>query len=314
VEAVPQWDPEISQVIEKLNTQQMKDQKINEQKQQGLPHFIPAKPSAPPISTGYFRQSRLFLSHTGGLNYSTSSMFKILNYEDVRFKRSVKEFDKVQGRTPIKVGLLYVADGQEEESDIFKNDNPSNLYKEFVQGLAAIVDLKKHSGYAAALERHKDVGEDLPYYSTPWLELALHEPVRMPNIDREESLVTKKRHVGNDLIHIIWSEHQLDYQTTTIVSQFNAAHIIIYPLRNGLFRIQIAQKKTVGSIGPLIHNMVVRKQVLPELCRQTAINANQVSRGNNFEGPYEQRFKKLNEINQKFPLVGNYTNLVSKTF
>jgi hypothetical protein len=60
--------------------------------------------------------------------------------------------------------------------------------------------------------------------------------------------------------------------------------------------------------------MVVRKQVLPELCRQTAINANQVSRGNNFEGPYEQRFKKLNEINQKFPLVGNYTNLVSKTF
>jgi len=79
--------------------------------------------------------------------------------------------------------------------------------------------------------------------------------------------------VGNDLIHIIWSEHQLDYQTTTIVSQFNAAHIIIYPLRNGLFRIQIAQKKNVSSIGPLIHNMVVRKQVLPELCRQTAIYA-----------------------------------------
>jgi len=135
----------------------------------------------------------------------------------------------------------------------------------------------------------------------------------MPNIDREESLVTKKRHVGNDLIHIIWSEHQLDYQTSTIVSQFNAAHIIIYPLRNGLFRIQIAQKKNVSLMGPLIHNMVVRKEILPELCRQTAIIANAVSR-NSFEGPFEQRYKRLHDMNQKYPQPPNYTNLVTKTF
>jgi len=217
------------------------------------------------------------------------------------------------------VGLLYVARGQEEESEIFKNEHPSNLYKEFVQGLAAIVDLKNHSGYAGALDRHKGVGEDLPYYATPWVELAFHEPVRMPNVDREEHLVMKKRHVGNDLIHVIWSEHDLDYQTSTIVSQFNAAHVIIYPLRNGLFRIQVAQKKIVPSFGPLIHNMVLRKELLPDLCRQTAINATmvccQMSRGSNniFEGPYEQRIKKLGEIHQKWGLEQIYTNIVSKT-
>jgi len=123
----------------------------------------------------------------------------------------------------------------------------------------------------------------------------------------------KKRHVGNDLIHVIWSEHQLDYQTSTIVSQFNAAHVIIYPLRNGLFRVQIAQKKNVSFIGPIIHNMVLRKEVLSDLCRQTAINANIVSRGSSFEGPYEQRSKKLSDMHQKWGLEQNYTNIVSKT-
>eukprot|EP01124_Arcella_intermedia_P013679 TRINITY_DN20094_c0_g2_i1.p1 TRINITY_DN20094_c0_g2~~TRINITY_DN20094_c0_g2_i1.p1 ORF type:complete len:134 (-),score=12.63 TRINITY_DN20094_c0_g2_i1:9-410(-) len=46
--------------------------------------------------------------------------------------------------------------------------------------------------------------------------------------------------IRNDSIHLFRT--QVDYQTTTIISQFNIAHFIIYPLRNGLFRVQIAQR------------------------------------------------------------------------
>jgi hypothetical protein len=57
--------------------------------------------------------------------------------------------------------------------------------------------------------------------------------------------VAKKRHVGNDFVHIVWSEHKRDYNPDTIVSQFNDAHIVIYPLPSGLFRIQIFKKEKV---------------------------------------------------------------------
>uniref|UniRef100_A0A6B2LEC0 Rap-GAP domain-containing protein n=1 Tax=Arcella intermedia TaxID=1963864 RepID=A0A6B2LEC0_9EUKA len=236
----------------------------------------------------------------------------MINYEDSKIKRAIKEFDKVLGRTPIKIGLVYVAKGQMDESQIFRNDDSSSLYKEFVQSLAALVDLKTHCGYSAGLEQHKDVGSDLPYYSTPWVELAFHEVVRMPNVDREESLVMKKRHVGNDLVNLIWSEHELEYQPTTIVSQFTTVHIMVYPLKNGLFRVQVAQKQKVEPFGPIIHNMVLRKELLGDLCRQTVINATFEARGSPFEGPYEQRTKRLTDIFQKGGMEQNFTNIASK--
>lgn len=54
--------------------------------------------------------------------------------------------------------------------------------------------------------------------------------------------ISQKRHVGNDTVHIVWSEHGRNYSPNTITSQFNDAHVIIYPLHNGLYRIQIAKK------------------------------------------------------------------------
>lgn len=58
----------------------------------------------------------------------------------------------------------------------------------------------------------------------------------------------KKRHIGNDHVHIVWCENTKDgYEPSTIRSQFNDAHIVIYPLQNGLFRIQIFKKPKVQS-------------------------------------------------------------------
>ena len=58
-------------------------------------------------------------------------------------------------------------------------------------------------------------------------------------------LQSQKRHVGNDNIHIVWSEHRRDYNPATITSQFNDAHIVIYPLDNGLNRVQVFKKDKV---------------------------------------------------------------------
>jgi len=82
------------------------------------------------------------------------------------------------------------------------------------------------------------------------------------------------RYVGNDSVHIVWSENDREYRAGTITSQFNFVHIIIYPLRNGLFRIQILKKKgLVKFFGPLINGMVISKQILVPLIRYTSINS-----------------------------------------
>lgn len=69
-----------------------------------------------------------------------------------------------------------------------------------------------------------------------------------------DDIFPQKRHIGNDIVHIIWSEHKRDYNPATITSQFNDAHVIIYPLPSGLFRIQIAKKEKVCKRKKNIHS------------------------------------------------------------
>ena len=56
------------------------------------------------------------------------------------------------------------------------------------------------------------------------------------------------RHLGNDEVHIVWSEHTRDYRRGIIPTEFGDVIIIIYPLNNGLFRIQINRKDEVSHI------------------------------------------------------------------
>lgn len=49
--------------------------------------------------------------------------------------------------------------------------------------------------------------------------------------------------MGNDEVHIVWSEHWRDYRRTIFKTQFADILIVIYPLENRLFRIQIIKKQ-----------------------------------------------------------------------
>lgn len=119
--------------------------------------------------------------------------------------------------------------------------------------------MEGHRGYGGGITQMKDTGLDMPYYATPLIEVVFHEAVRMPVVKGDPKQImkvrfhsnpryssTKKRHIGNDNIHIVWSEHPIEYPPSTIISQFNSAHVLIYPLSNGLFKIQIAKKAEVS--------------------------------------------------------------------
>ena len=62
------------------------------------------------------------------------------------------------------------------------------------------------------------------------------------------TLLHQVRHLGNDEVHIVWSEHWRDYRRTIFKTQFADVLIVIYPLPNKLFRIQINKKQNVSPI------------------------------------------------------------------
>lgn len=72
--------------------------------------------------------------------------------------------------------------------------------------------------------------------------------------------VLQLRHLGNDEVHIVWSEHTRDYRPGIIPTDFGDVLIIIYPMKNHMFFIQIVKKPQVNSF------WIILRMCITELC------------------------------------------------
>jgi hypothetical protein len=143
--------------------------------------FLPVIPPEAEKSQEPYQQCRLFLSHFGWLNPDTfkDGSICILN-KDPALYRDIRLLDKKCSRECIKVALLYVRQGQEDEQSILHNTNGSKEYDEFVTSLGWEVDLSTHPGYLGGLERNSTNGKTSIYYCTSTLEVIFHDVTRMP--------------------------------------------------------------------------------------------------------------------------------------
>jgi hypothetical protein len=248
-----------------------------------------------------YKAFRASMSNIGYLSPVNRPSFTRLD-NNHRFYRALRQLDKLTERETIKIGVIYVANGQESERKLMRNETGSIPYNEFVEALGWDVDLATHEGFLGGLDQGLTTGITAPYYANATTEVVFHVITKMPNKENDNQQIHKKRHVGNDNVHIIWSEHDRDYRPWTITSQFNFVHIVIYPLQYPLFRIQINTKENVPLFGPLLDGMVVDKESLAPLVRMTAINANKAVRYQQpgYKKPYPTRRELINEIVERF--------------
>ncbi|CAG7730632.1 unnamed protein product [Allacma fusca] len=147
------------------------------------------------------------------------------------------------------------------------------------------------------LLRNKTSGETAPYYATSFSEVIFHVSTRLP-AETADHLLLKTKHLGNDEIHIVWSEHNRDYRRDIIPTEFCDVLIVIYPLEFSLYRVTINRKSEVPYFGPLYNEAIVEKAVLPHLVRCTAINASRAKRSSLqfFQHYFEERQQSLATI------------------
>uniref|UniRef100_A0A673Y8L7 Ral GTPase activating protein catalytic subunit alpha 1 n=1 Tax=Salmo trutta TaxID=8032 RepID=A0A673Y8L7_SALTR len=196
-----------------------------------------------------------------------------------------------------KIAVFYVAEGQEDKHSILCNTRGSQAYEDFVSGLGWEVNLTSHCGFMGGLQRNKSTGLTTPYFATSTVEVMFHVSTRMPP-DSDDSLNKKLRHLGNDEVHIVWSEHSRDYRRGIIPTEFGDVLIIIYPMKNHMYSIQILKKPEVPFFGPLFDGAIVGEKILPTMVRATALNASRALKSliPLYQNFYEERARYLETI------------------
>ncbi|XP_047197539.1 ral GTPase-activating protein subunit alpha-1 isoform X6 [Hippoglossus stenolepis] len=245
-----------------------------------------------------FYYCRLLINILGLNSWEKRSNFHLLRKNE-KLLRELKNLDSRQCRETHKIAVFYVAEGQEDKHSILTNTTGSQDYEDFVSGLGWEVDLTTHCGFMGGLQRNRSTGQTTPYYATSTTEVIFHVSTRMPH-DQDHNLTKKLRHLGNDEVHIVWSEHSRDYRRGIIPTEFGDVLIIIYPMKNHMYSIHILKKPEVPFFGPLFDGAIVDMKILPTMVRATAINASRALKSliPLYQNFYEERARYLETIVQ----------------
>ncbi|XP_070776798.1 ral GTPase-activating protein subunit alpha-2 [Enoplosus armatus] len=257
---------------------------------------------------------RLLLNDLGMNSWDRRKSFHLLK-KNSKLLRELKNLDSRQCRETHKIAVFYIGEGQEDKCSILSNSAGSQAYEDFVSGLGWEVDLATHCGFMGGLQRNGSTGLTAPYYATSTVEAIFHVSTRMPS-DSDDCLTKKLRHLGNDEVHIVWSEHTRDYRRGIIPTDFGDVLIIIYPMKNHMYFIQIMKKPQVPFFGPLFNGAIITGTLLPSLVRATCINASRAvkSRLTLYQSFYEERALYLEAIVQNHREVMTFEDFASQVF
>ncbi|XP_058130699.1 probable Rho GTPase-activating protein CG5521 isoform X3 [Anopheles coustani] len=259
-------------------------------------------PVAPPerstnegTTTKPFQLGRILFNQLGLAGWERRKRTHLLQRID-KLLRELRNLDNQKCRETHKMAVIYVANGQEDKGSILRNSCGSSTYEMFVSALGWEVELESHNGFLGGLPR-QGCGQTAPYYATPFLEVIYHVSTRMPS-DTPEAILNKTRHLGNDEVHIVWSEHNRDYRRDILPTEFCDVLIVIYPLKSGLFRVTVNKKPDVPWFGPLSDETVVGGACLASLVRASAINASRAKRSSLplYQQYYEERNRSIDTV------------------
>lgn len=221
-------------------------------------------------------QARWLLSHFGFLGPHSRRVFHSLD-DNAELRMAIRTLDRHRSREHVDIGVLYIASGQESIQEYVQNRATSIAFSHFVDGLAWKVDPRVHAGYRG------DIGHDespiLPYYADVRTEMVYHVSSVLlgQNVPIADVL-------DADAVQVVWSEHKRDFimpPKNLLPNQgkdaATDAYLVVYPLSNGLFRLQVQKRDSLVPFGPLMSGMVVTKRLLPSLMRMTSLLAHRRS-------------------------------------
>jgi hypothetical protein len=128
-----------------------------------------------------------------------------------------------------KIGVLLCKAGQSTEEEMYNNRDSTPAFDEFLQLLGERVCLKGFHNYRGGLDNMSDTtGTHSVYTKFRNKEVMFHVSTMLPYSNSDKQQLTRKRHIGNDLVTIIFQEPgSLPFSPNTVRSQYQHIFIIV---------------------------------------------------------------------------------------
>ncbi|XP_018326268.1 rap1 GTPase-activating protein 1 isoform X2 [Agrilus planipennis] len=200
-------------------------------------------------------------------NPSPSKMAKLLNeqlnidnFTPVLYPKAsqlIANYDEHVLVSNFKFGVLYQKRGQTTEEELFCNNVPTPAFDEFLSLLGRRIQLKDHKGYRGGLDiQNGYTGDEAVYEIFKEREIMFHVSTLLPYTESDPQQLQRKRHIGNDIVAIVFQEENTPFSPDMIASHFLHAFIVVQPVDpntpNARYKVSVTARDDVPFFGPTL--------------------------------------------------------------
>ncbi|MGH0150530.1 UNVERIFIED_CONTAM: hypothetical protein FKN15_017823 [Acipenser sinensis] len=180
--------------------------------------------------------------------------------------RLIVTFDEHVISNNFKFGVIYQKFGQTSEEELFGNIEESPAFVEFLELLGQKIELHDFKGFRGGLDvAHGQTGTESVYYNFRNKEIMFHVSTKLPYTEGDTQQLQRKRHIGNDIVAIVFQDESTPFVPDMIASNFLHAYIVVQVVNpcseNTLYKVSVTARDDVPFFGPALPNPAIFKKV-----------------------------------------------------
>ncbi|KAI3361129.1 hypothetical protein L3Q82_013327, partial [Scortum barcoo] len=196
----------------------------------------------------------------------TVSKFAVVSY--LKAPELITAFDEHRVSPNFKFGILYQKDGQFTEEDILSNNEESEEFKEFLSILGQTIQLQGFTGFRGGLDVcHGQTGSEAVFTSFHGREIMFHVTTKLPFTEGDPQQLQRKRHIGNDIVAVVYQEGQTSFLSDVIKSHFLHCFLVVRRIHRAeetseaAYQVCVTAREDVPPFGPVLPDPPVFTEV-----------------------------------------------------
>ncbi|CCD71456.1 Rap-GAP domain-containing protein [Caenorhabditis elegans] len=169
----------------------------------------------------------------------------------------IVQYDEHVLTNTYKFGVIYQKGGQTTEEQLFGNPHGSPAFDEFLSMIGDSVQLNGFQKYRGGLDTaHNQTGHQSVFSEFKNREIMFHVSTMLPYTIGDAQQLQRKRHIGNDIVAIIFQEANTPFAPDMIASNFLHAYVVVQPIDaltdRVRYRVSVAARDDVPFFGPTL--------------------------------------------------------------
>ncbi|KAM8924706.1 rap1 GTPase-activating protein 1-like [Pelodytes ibericus] len=166
-------------------------------------------------------------------------------------------FDEHVLNDNFKFGVIYQKPAQVNEAELFSNQEESLGFTEFLDFLGQKINLHKFKGFRGGLDVSQgQTGSESIYTKFRGHEIMFHVSTKLPFTPGDTQQLQRKRHIGNDIVSIVYQDEGAVFSPDIITSHFLHCYIAVQPdlspSGDTLYKVSVTARKDVPKFGPAL--------------------------------------------------------------